>query len=339
MSFGPPYPPWTAVIGGFPNVQVDVPICTIFAVLYAVAGLSHFFLFLYNLRRHHIFIPSNAVAGFCLLRFITNILRLVCVKEKTNISLALTAQIFLAAGIIVLYIINLIFAQRILRASHPRLGWCTPLSILFKIIYILSFLTVVMVITAIVQSFYTLNQNTRRIDRDIQLYGATYFLTVSFLPLVIGSYIAIMALMRDWSSLYSENNIDQFGAGSFRAKLIIVLVSSCLLCLSASFRAGTLWKKPRGVFDPAWYSKKPAFYCFYFVIEIIVVYFYLAVRVDKRFHIPSGSSKAKHYRGVGKGSSVSMSDARETESMSEEIIEEVGQEDRKQKNEEVSGVC
>ena len=86
-----------------------------------------------------------------------------------------------------------------------------------------------MLITSVVQSFYTLNKNTKRIDRSIQLYGQTYYTIISFLPilLVIGGLV-----------LPRATRVEKFGSGRFRSKIAILLAASVLLCLGAAFRCG-----------------------------------------------------------------------------------------------------
>jgi len=68
-----------------------------------------------------------------------------------------------------------------------------------------------------------------------------------------------------------------------------------LLCLGASFRAATNYKNPRPRDDPAWYDAKWCFYFFNFTVEIVVVFLYIVLRVDRRFHIPDGSKGPGDY--------------------------------------------
>ena len=82
-------------------------------------------------------------------------------------------------------------------------------------------------------------------------------------------------------------HVDKFGQGRFRTKIAILLFSSTILTLGAAFRAG-IGYVPRPRANPAWYHSKACFYIFNFMIEIIVVYLYAFMRVDKRFHIPNG---------------------------------------------------
>jgi hypothetical protein len=174
-----------------------------------------------------------------------------------------------------------------MRATHPNFGWHTTMSMAFKALYSLIVITITMVIVVGVQSFYTLNTNIRRIDRDVQLYGLTFFAVVAFipLPLVIGGLI-----------VPRRHKLDKFGHGRWRTKIRILLIASLLVALGAAYRAGTSWKTPvpQTLPMPA-YFHKGAFYMINFGVEIIVVYMYAILRVDRRFHIPNGASGPGSY--------------------------------------------
>ncbi|WEW56843.1 hypothetical protein PRK78_002298 [Emydomyces testavorans] len=286
---GPPYLPHTAAPGGAPTTSVDVPISAVSLALFIGGAIGHMGLFRLNLSRGHKFVPSAVAFGFCMARIVATVLRIAWSTNLTNISLAIAAQVFVAAGVVLLFILNLLFVQRMLRASHPRLGWSRPLSYLFKALYTLIGLTLVMVITATVQSFYTLNTNTRRIDRDLQLYGGSYTTFISFLPL------PILACIQLAPRRGQPQPVDPFGKGSWTAKGLIVGTAAVFLTLGAGFRLGTSAMPPRPLFKPAWYHHKACYYIFNFGVEVIVVYLYLLGRVDQRFYIPDGSSKARNY--------------------------------------------
>ncbi|EEP79757.1 predicted protein [Uncinocarpus reesii 1704] len=226
-------------------------------------------------------------------RIVANVLRIAWATRQTNIRLAIAAQVFVAAGVLILFILNLIYAQRILRASHPRLGWSRPLSYTFKALYVVVGLTLVIVITASVQSFHTLNPNTRRIDRNLQLYGASYLTFISFLPLPILAYVHLAPRRGQ------PQPVEPFGKGSWIAKSLIVGAAAALLTLGAGFRLGTSAMPPRPIFSPAWYHHKACFYIFNFGIEAVVAYLFLLARMDQRFYVPDGSSKVRTYSGNG----------------------------------------
>jgi hypothetical protein len=277
-----------AGLGGSPTTTLDDPITSIFLVLFIIGAAIHMTILQVNQRRGKKFIMSGMLFGFCMARTVACTMRLVWSTHPHNISVAIAAQIFVSAGVLLLFIVNLIFAQRILRASHPHWAWAKWLSVAFKVYYASIVVMLVALITGTVQSFYTLSHNTRRIDRDIQLVGATYFAVAAFLPIPL---VFLRVLLPK-----KVEHVDKFGEGRFRTKIGVLLFTSFILTLGAAFRAGTAYV-PRPRNDPAWYHSKACFYLFDFTIEIIVVYFYAAIRVDKRFHIPNKAHGPGSYSG------------------------------------------
>lgn len=284
-----PYPPKFASLGGVPNVHTDVPITSVFLFLFICGAISHMTIFQLNRRKGHKFVISGMMFGFCMARITTCVMRIVWATRPMHIQIAIAAQIFVAAGVVLLYVINLIFAQRIIRSAHPRSGWHPLFSHSFTATYVLIVVTLIMLITANIQNFYTLNSNTKRIDRDIILYGGTFYTVISFLPfpLVLGGLI-----------IPRHARLEKFGSGRFRSKIAILLTAAFLLCLGASFRVGTNFKTPRPRTDPPEYFNKGCFYFFNFTVEILVVILYVVVRVDQRFHVPDGSKGPGDYSGT-----------------------------------------
>lgn len=282
-----PYPPRFAAVGGKPNVDVDVPISAVFLFLFIVGAATHMTILQLNTRKGHKYIMSGLTFGFCMARIVTMIMRIVAACYPHDVQIAIAAQIFVSAGVLILFLINLVFAQRMLRAAHPNFGWHRGLSIAFGVLYALIGAMLVMVITATVQSFYTLSANTHKIDRALQLTAGTYLMVVAFLPIPM----VIIGLV-----VPRKTRVEKFGTGRWRTKVAILLFSATLLTLGAAFRAGTNFKNPRPIADPAWYQAKWCFYFFNFTIEIVVVYLYALVRVDRRFHVPDRSTGPGDYR-------------------------------------------
>ncbi|KAL8923683.1 MAG: hypothetical protein Q9208_004435 [Pyrenodesmia sp. 3 TL-2023] len=283
-----PYPPNTAGLGGTPTVQTDVPVTAVFLFFFICCAVAHMAILQLNNKRGHKFLLSGMMFGFCMARITTCIMRIVWATRPRNIRIAIAAQIFVAAGVVLLFVINLIFAQRIIRAAHPRSGWHPFFTHFFTAIYVLIIVTLIMLITANVQSFYTLNSNTKRIDRAIILYGATFNAIASFLPfpLVIGGLV-----------IPRTTRVEKFGTGRFRSKIAILLMSAFLLCLGATFRLGTSYKTPRPTNDPPAYYNKACFYIFNLTLELLVTILYVVVRVDRRFHVPNRSKGPGDYSG------------------------------------------
>ncbi|KAI4202912.1 MAG: hypothetical protein LQ346_001885 [Caloplaca aetnensis] len=283
-----PYPPKTAGLGGIPTVHTDVPITAVFLFLFICCAVAHMTILQLNNKRGHKFLMSGMTFGFCMARITTCIMRIVWATRPRNVRIAIAAQIFVAAGVVLLFVINLIFAQRIIRAAHPHSGWHPFFSRSFTAIYVLIIVSLVMLIIANVQNFYTLNSHTKHIDRAIILYGGTFYAIVSFLPfpLVIGGLV-----------IPRTTRVEKFGTGRFRTKIAILLTSAFLLSLGAAFRVGTNYKTPRPINDPPAYYNKACFYIFNFLVEIVVVILYVVVRVDRRFHVPNGSKGPGDYSG------------------------------------------
>ncbi|ROW09381.1 hypothetical protein VMCG_02585 [Cytospora schulzeri] len=290
---GPPYPPTTAALGGRPTVALDDPICACLLLLYVAAAITNMTIFQVNRRRDHKFFFSSVLFGFCMARSTTLVLRIAWASHPTNINLAIAAGIFVQAGVLLLFIVNLVFAQRLLRSYHPRLGWSRGVGWAFQVLYFCVLAMLIMVITATVDSFFTLNTGTRRIDRDIQLFVGTVLAALAFLPIPVTILAVVVPRPRSQQQLP-----EKFGQGRHRTKLWLLLFTSAILTLGAGFRIGVNFTHPRPATDPAWFHSKPCFYCFNFVIELVVVYTYVISRFDRRFHVPDGSSGPGHYSGV-----------------------------------------
>ncbi|KAI8935146.1 hypothetical protein NX059_007739 [Plenodomus lindquistii] len=284
---GPPWLPDTWSLGGAPKKSIDVPVTAVFLALFIVGAATHMTILQLNKKRGHKFLFNGVLFGFCMSRITTTILRIASICLPTNVSLALAAAIFVSAGVLLVFVVNLLWSQRILRSLHPRIGWHPAVSIVFKVLFVLIILTLAINITAMVQSYYTLRPRTREIDRSLQLYGNTFFAIVSSLPIFIVTF----------SLLFPRKGAhDKFGAGRFRTKIIVLLTGSFLATLGAWYRCGTLWKHPVPMTEPLpGYFHKAPFYIFNFALEIVIVYFYAIMRVDLRFHIPNGAKGPGSY--------------------------------------------
>ncbi|KAM3423162.1 hypothetical protein BST61_g613 [Cercospora zeina] len=283
---GPPYRPQAAGVGGRAMPIPDVPIASVLLVFYVGSAVGNMTILQLNRRRGHKFLLSGLLFGFSMARILTLSLRLGVAYHPTNVSLSIASMIFVNAGILIVYIVDLLFVQRIIRARQPEIGWHPLFRVLFKVVYALVALALVLVIVFIVISFYTLDTHLKVICLDVQLAAITWLLVVAALPLVL--------LALTWA-LPKSRNAQTFGAGSLMAKSLILATSTTLCTLGAGFKAGINWQTPRPINNPAWYHSKASFYIFFFVLEIIILYFFLAVRVDRRFHVPDGSSKRKTF--------------------------------------------
>lgn len=207
-------------------------------------------------------------------------LRIAWATHQTNIKIGIAAQIFTYAGTVLLYFCQLFFTQRIVRAQHPKFGWSIPFRVYIRFWIASVVLVLIMIIVSSIQSFYTINTNTQRIDHDIQLMGGTYFAVVSFIPIPT---ILVSCLFP------RKEQIDKFGEGRFRSKIYIVLLAAASLSIGSWFRAGTAYYPEVPLTAPTpWYFSRACFYCFQFLTEWLVVLMYALVRFDLRFYVPDG---------------------------------------------------
>jgi hypothetical protein len=256
-------------------------------MLYLCSAASNMYLFQKNRKRGHKFLISAILFAFSMARVITCVMRTVWATRQHNVKVAIAAQIFNNAGVLIIYLVNLIFAQRILRAKHPRLGWNTALAQVFHIGYALLAGALIMVITATVIMFYTLNQETIRACVDCQRAAVIFLFILTAIPLLL---VLISFLLPQ-----STRGEETFGAGSINGKVWLLVMAACLAIILSGFKLGTTWQAPRPLNDPAWYHSRAAFYCFGYMLEILILCIYIFGRVDKRFHVPKGSGKRRSY--------------------------------------------
>ena len=284
---GPPYASKIAGLGEVPSPAVDIAPSAVFLVFYLLGAIVHMTIFQINKRRGHKFIMSGMMFGFCNSRMATCVMRIVWATRQHNAAIALASQILVLAGVVILFAVNLIFAQRVLRASHPSIGWNKWVTLFFRLNLAALAILVILQVSVNVQSAYTLNENTKRIDRDLSLFGQTWVAASAFLPIPISIIAFGVPSMRE--------RVDKFGTGKYRSKLVVLITASILLTLGATFRAGTNLKTPRPLNDPAWYQSKACFYLFDFTVEVIVIFLYIGVRVDKRFYVKNGAKSEGDY--------------------------------------------
>lgn len=284
---GPPYAPKVAGVGGQPTVGVDVPICAVFILLFACLAAGHMATLQINMRkRHHKFLYSGLLFGFCMSRLVTCSLRIAWASHTHNVSLAIAAQIFVNAGVLIMYIVNLIFAQRILRATHPDIGFHRATWFAFCAMFVAILIILALIITCTVQSFFTLDPNILRIDRDGQLAASAYILFFAFMPVPILLFSLLVP---------SKVPRQDFGTGKWSTKLLVLGLGLTMALLESGFRSGTSFRTPPPLTHPRWYDAKWAFYFFSFVMEVGVLSLYLVARVDRMFWVPDGSKHPGDY--------------------------------------------
>ena len=84
-----------------------------------------------------------------------------------NIRVGMAAMIFVYAGVILLFIANLFFTQRLVRAQHPHFGWSKPFSMALPVLLGIMVATVLALIAGVIMEFYSLDHTIGEAVRDI----------------------------------------------------------------------------------------------------------------------------------------------------------------------------
>ncbi|KAI9728851.1 MAG: hypothetical protein M1834_007238 [Cirrosporium novae-zelandiae] len=286
---GPPYVSTSiASVGGHPTVDQDIPICAVLIFVYLVGAIANMTIYQLNRRKGHKFFMSCAMFGFCMSRVSTCVLRLVWATRPENAHIAIAAQIFTNVGVLVIYIVVLLLALRIFRATHSKLGWNRLLGKTLTVSYVLLLIAVLLTIGFTILSYYTLNLTLKSVALWVQRGSILYIMIFNVMSLVL----LLMSLLP-----HAPDN-ENFGTGSIGSKLIILGVAVFFSIFIAAFRTGTAWSVPRPASNPAWYDTKAAFYVLLFIFEIIIVYLFLFTRFDRRFWVPDGSKKSGDYSQI-----------------------------------------
>lgn len=279
-------------MGGVPSREPDVAVCAVLLALFAAGAAANMAVFQHNRRRRgrrrRKFVFSALVFGFCMARVVALAARIAWARAPGDARVALASTVLTAAGVLVLLVTNLAFAQRILRAYHPLFGWRPWVGRCFWAAFLSAGGVLVTVVTVTVQSWFVEppdRDGVRAADRRAQLFCAVFLAAYAFLPvpLVVGAWLAPR-----------RTRIDKFGEGHFRTKVVLLTAAAALLAAGAVFRAAAAFAV-RPASDPAWFHGRACFYCFNFGLELVVVFAYTLARFDKRFHVPDGSSAPGHY--------------------------------------------
>lgn len=267
-----PYLPNTASVGGAPTKTVDDPIAAVMILLFALVAIFHMS---WRLKqpKEHLSKLSLLLFIFSMTRIVALVMRIVWASNPTKINIAIAAQIFLAAGVLIFFVINLIFARRML-GDYTVFGRHKAIDLAMKVLIGCVAACLIMVIVATVYSFFTLDMHVRLQCRKIQLVASTFLALLAFIP--IPTVILVL--------LFGEPIHDPREKRRLHARAQLLLFTATLLSLGAGFRTGTAFDaRPLG--QVMWWHHKAAFFCFNFVIEIICTYTVAIARFDRRFRL------------------------------------------------------
>lgn len=193
----------------------------------------------------------------------------------------------------VIFAVNLFFAQRLVRATHPSIGWHPAFSI-FSLFLIFSVpATIAMNIVALSVSFFSVGKPDQLRATELVLkFGVSWSMMLVVMPLL-------------WLFLASANPgppPENFSVGDFRAKASLLVFSAVTLAVGAAVRLAAV-VNPEGPDEMSLLFSKGVFYATGFLLEILTVAAYAFFRIDLIFHVPNGASQPGDYslNSNGKG--------------------------------------
>jgi len=267
-----------AVLGGYPSKSVDLPVSAVFIAIFACLAIVNVSFFIFNKKRG-IFFPLNMVTfGFCMARITTFTLRIVWSKNLFHKDVATVAQIMVAAGVVLLYFVNMILTKRFLDSRHPSIGRAMAVRVLFKLYYASLLVILALVIKAVVYRFG--GKPMTSTDRTVMKLGPIWFSVFAFLPMPISILTALF---------HTTNDICPLGTRTDRAskweKTALICTAAFFLTLGASIRAGINFLPARLNSNPAWYHHRAVFYIFLPAVEILAVLTFVVGRMDRKFFV------------------------------------------------------
>lgn len=268
--FQPPYPILTAQVGGIPELIPDLPITAVFLAFFLLVTLWSSIIIFKQIRNHQRWTIAAIILLFAAERTPALVMRIAWTFRPTNIAIAVTSHILLQAGVVVLYLGNLVYVGAVIRAGTGRHTWLTILEAALSIMTLSAF---VMGVVSVVVEVHTLDERTRENCLWLQRAVATYFVALTTTPLAL-----LVAAFRGHRKSLFRVMKDTFSDAA------ITTVAALLCMLTSSFRAAVSWAPQRALFNPAWYHSRAAFYAFELAPEVLLLLVYMLARVDQRFH-------------------------------------------------------
>lgn len=172
-----------------------------------------------------------------------------------------------------------------MRSMHPRFGWSTGFSIATRAMAISVPIIIIVQIVSLIVLFFSVNNPARlQAAQGVLKFGTSYNLFLSTFPFISISIACAIPGPKP----------EKFGTGSLRVKTSLVMFVSAILTTGATIRTYAFFNPRPPINDDVLYGK-PIFYTTQFMLEIIVVALYAAMRFDLLFHIPNGSSGPGDY--------------------------------------------
>ncbi|KAK9368885.1 hypothetical protein V1509DRAFT_621779 [Lipomyces kononenkoae] len=319
-----------ALFGDYPVTKDDIAGCVVCIVCFAVLAVINMTILRRNLARGHKFIPSGAMFGLCMARIVTFSMRLASAIHPTNLNVSIAASIFIAAGVVILFVLNVLFSQRLFTAQHPSRAYVgSAFYNIMKLFYIsiIAFLIVLVVTSGV---YYHTNATVMQGIAQFRKVAMVYFTVTAFMPtLIVAAAYAIPRSEQDrtwpvhyahwidsYSGLYFPDprklpSAVEFYAeipegetripvqvipppdrGTRKVSIFLVLFASVILTFGTAVRTAATFGHAAEIQKP-WYDYRVTMYMCIALVELMVEISWIIGRVDLRFYIPNNDKSWK----------------------------------------------
>ncbi|KAM0328088.1 hypothetical protein ACHAQA_005491 [Verticillium albo-atrum] len=289
----PPYLSPFPVPGLVPNTSTDIPVSAVLLVLYLASIISNILVLRQNKRRSTPFPFSILLIVYSVFRTVALVLRISYAAVQTNTNLAIAANIISNAGVIVIFVLNLLVSPSLMRrffGANGATGWRRKISTI-PFYAAIPFLPIMLLTTVNVTilTFFTTDTKVRLDCLTAQKVAIVTFAIIAFLPAPFAAVVAALSPAEENNTTANRGSFiartlhPDGSPGSLRGNALLMLFGSAVLTIGAAYRAATLLSPRRMPGDPAWYHERPAYYCFNYGLELVVVFAYLVFRFDQRF--------------------------------------------------------
>jgi hypothetical protein len=280
--------PFTSVYptGGIPTDGIDIPASAVLLVVYLGLAIIHGYFFFVKSKRT--FVPQAMIMGFCIARVISMSLRIAWTVDVTSKNIAIASNIFLNAGVLLLYIVNMLLAHRFILTIFPQLPRkkSAPFN-LVTFVYVGSAIPLlILVVVPGVQLFLTSKPSTIHTDRDILRFAQCYLTVFVSMTVIatIASWTIYFTASKKASGLHAGHVTLRagilFGAGS-------LLVWIQAVKILQTFYTAT----PETAASPPWFLRRPILYSGFFLPELLVVIIYAVASIRLRFQMPKAEEQ------------------------------------------------
>ncbi|KAK4222420.1 hypothetical protein QBC38DRAFT_375114 [Podospora fimiseda] len=271
----PPYPPPAPPPGLPPTPLPDIPLSGIFILLYLLYIPLHLF-FSTHSNPHSKPILTIILTIFPSLRIISLSLRISWSLNPSNLQLEIASTALTFAGVLLLYILNLLVSRRYVR-DYAISGYRPIVKGIFRSLIGIVLICLIMGVIVSVNVYFVSpkDKNVLRECRDVLLVSGTILAVLAFTPVIMVVLVGCCCKAGDVVGIEKKR---------YRARTELLVGTAGLLSLEGGFRVGMVYEaRLVGEEEVKWWEGKAAFYCFVYLVEVVVVYWVLAARFDGRF--------------------------------------------------------